>query len=77
MQEHKHYYFLENLHKLSFYIKEHLPNGKVRTLTKIEMCRLQGFPDDYCDILTKNDSYDILLLLSQGRLILDKINPTI
>ena len=30
MQEHKHYYFLENLHKLSFYIKEHLPNGKVK-----------------------------------------------
>jgi hypothetical protein len=24
----------------------------VRTVNKIEMCRLQGFPDDYCDILT-------------------------
>jgi len=27
-------------------------NNKYRTLNKIEMCRLQGFPDDYCDILT-------------------------
>jgi hypothetical protein len=27
-------------------------NGIVRTVNKIEMCRLQGFPDDYCDILT-------------------------
>jgi DNA (cytosine-5)-methyltransferase 3A len=27
-------------------------NQKVRTVNKIEMCRLQGFPDDYCDILT-------------------------
>lgn len=27
-------------------------DGKVRTVNKIEMCRLQGFPDDYCDIIT-------------------------
>jgi DNA-cytosine methyltransferase len=27
-------------------------NELVRTVNKIEMCRLQGFPDDYCDILT-------------------------
>ena len=27
-------------------------NNKYRTLNKIEMCRLQGFPDNYCDILT-------------------------
>ena len=27
-------------------------DGLVRTVNKIEMCRLQGFPDDYCDILT-------------------------
>lgn len=25
---------------------------KVRTVNKIEMCRLQGFPDNYCDILS-------------------------
>jgi DNA (cytosine-5)-methyltransferase 3A len=27
-------------------------NGIVRTVNKVEMCRLQGFPDNYCDILT-------------------------
>jgi len=27
-------------------------NQIVRTVNKVEMCRLQGFPDDYCDILT-------------------------
>jgi site-specific DNA-cytosine methylase len=27
-------------------------NDYIRTVNKIEMCRLQGFPDDYCDILT-------------------------
>ena len=27
-------------------------NEIVRTVNKIEMCRLQGFTDDYCDILT-------------------------
>ena len=27
-------------------------NELVRTVNKIEMCRLQGFPDDYCNILT-------------------------
>ena len=24
----------------------------VRTVNKTEMCRLQGFPDNYCDILS-------------------------
>jgi DNA-cytosine methyltransferase len=27
-------------------------DGIVRAVNKIEMCRLQGFPDNYCDILT-------------------------
>jgi len=27
-------------------------NDIVRMVNKIEMCRLQGFPDNYCDILT-------------------------
>jgi DNA (cytosine-5)-methyltransferase 3A len=27
-------------------------DGIVTTVNKIEMCRLQGFPDNYCDILT-------------------------
>ena len=30
----------------------YLSNNKSRLLNKTEMCRLQGFPDDYCDILT-------------------------
>ena len=27
-------------------------NNFVRLPNKIEMCRLQGFPDNYCDILS-------------------------
>ena len=50
--------------KQDIYIKKRLEKGKqtpnlvyvnkeiVRTVNKIEMSRLQGFPDDYCDILT-------------------------
>ena len=33
-------------------IKYLAENHKIRSVNKIEMCRLQGFPDDYCDILT-------------------------
>ncbi len=32
----------------------------LRLLNKIELCRLQGFPDDYCDILTRNESASLL-----------------
>ena len=32
----------------------------VRTLNKIEMCRLQGFPDNYCDILTTSNAASLL-----------------
>ena len=32
----------------------------VRTLNKVEMCRLQGFSDNYCDILTKNKAASLL-----------------
>lgn len=34
--------------------------GKVRTVNKVEMCRLQGFPDDWCDILTMNQAGSLL-----------------
>ena len=39
-----------------------LENGTldVRNLTKIELCRLQGFPDNYCDILTRNQAASLL-----------------
>lgn len=33
---------------------------KIRTLNKTELCRLQGFPDDYCDILTRNKAASLL-----------------
>jgi ribosomal protein L14 len=49
--------------KIVVTVKDATPNGGikkgtvskaviVRTVNKIEMCRLQGFPDNYCDILT-------------------------
>ncbi len=33
---------------------------EVRILTKTELCRLQGFPDDYCDILSRNQAGSVL-----------------
>jgi site-specific DNA-cytosine methylase len=35
-------------------------NEKVRTVNKIEMCRLQGFPDNYCDILSTKKAGSLL-----------------
>ena len=35
-------------------------NGKGLLLNKIELCRLQGFPDNYCDILTRNKAGSLL-----------------
>ena len=35
-------------------------DSKVRTVNKVEMCRLQGFPDDWCDILTKSQTGSLL-----------------
>jgi len=37
-----------------------LENCKVRTVNKIEMCRLQGFSDDYCDILNDTKAGSLL-----------------
>lgn len=39
---------------------EFRPNQNVRILNKIELCRLQGFSDDYCDILTRNHAASLL-----------------
>lgn len=36
-------------------------NQLVRTVNKIEMCRLQGFPDNYCDILTTAKAGSLLV----------------
>jgi DNA (cytosine-5)-methyltransferase 1 len=38
----------------------HLENGLMRTVNKTEMCRLQGFPDNYCDILNEDKSQSLL-----------------
>lgn len=35
-------------------------DGLFRTCNKIEMCRLQGFSDDYCDILTQQKAGSLL-----------------
>jgi len=35
-------------------------NGNNRILNKIEMCRIQGFPDDYCDILKLTEAGSLL-----------------
>jgi DNA (cytosine-5)-methyltransferase 3A len=35
-------------------------NENIRILNKIELCRLQGFPDNYCDILTRNKAASLL-----------------
>jgi site-specific DNA-cytosine methylase len=35
-------------------------NDLLRLPNKIEMCRLQGFPDDYCDILTTTKAGSLL-----------------
>jgi len=32
----------------------------IRILNKVEMCRLQGFPDNYCDILSTNKAASLL-----------------
>jgi site-specific DNA-cytosine methylase len=39
---------------------EFKPNENVRILNKIELCRLQGFNDNYCDILTRNKAASLL-----------------
>ena len=37
-----------------------LDNGLLRTVNKVEMCRLQGFPDDYCNIVNIDKSQSLL-----------------
>jgi len=37
-----------------------LDNFNLRILNKQELCRLQGFPYDYCDILTRNKAASLL-----------------
>ena len=37
-----------------------IENDKLRVFSKIEMCRLQGFTDNYCDILSEEESGSLL-----------------
>ena len=37
-----------------------LKDYNIRTLSKVELCRLQGFPDNYCSTLTRNKSASLL-----------------
>ncbi len=45
------------LRKNEYYVFE---KNSLRVFNKIEMCRLQGFPDDYCDILDRNKAASLL-----------------
>ena len=38
----------------------YLSNNESRLLNKIEMCRLQGFPENYCDILSDSKAGSLL-----------------
>ena len=38
----------------------YLAEDNVRTVSTVEMCRLQGFPDNYCDILSKSQAASLL-----------------
>ena len=38
----------------------YLAANNVRTVSTVEMCRLQGFPDNYCDILSKSQAASLL-----------------
>ena len=38
----------------------YLDDGTVRLANKVEMCRLQGFADDYCEILTERETCSLL-----------------
>lgn len=37
-----------------------MKDKEVRMLNKIELCRLQGFPDNHCDILSRNKAASLL-----------------
>jgi len=61
----------KDMDKMKSFIKIRKENGfdnqlysiegdEVRNLTKTEFCRLQGFPDNYCDILTIQKSISLL-----------------
>ena len=69
---HRMYYMFGHKNKLSEqaqrYIKSRVKfgmtliqeDGYVRLANKVELCRLQGFPDNYCDILNLKEAASVL-----------------
>lgn len=51
--------FLENRVKFGSYTVVY-ENEKLRPFNKIEMCRLQGFSDNYCDIISTKEAGSLL-----------------
>ena len=35
-------------------------NNNLRPANKIELCRLQGFPDNWCDCITRSEAGNLL-----------------
>lgn len=56
----KHSCLLESISHRTNIAFEYKGEFKIRPLTKTELCRLQGFPDDYCDILTRREAASLL-----------------
>lgn len=51
--------YLKNRVDIAMYTVVH-ENELLRAFNKIEMCRLQGFPDNYCDILSTKEAGSLL-----------------
>lgn len=52
--------YIERKRKIGIEIVHVEEGSKVRNLTKTEFCRLQGFPDNYCDILSIQKTISLL-----------------
>ena len=44
----------------SFARRLQVKDYSVRILSKVELCRLQGFPDNWCDVISRNKSASLL-----------------
>lgn len=50
----------EKRYKMGMMQIVYMPNNEVRLLNKTELCRLQGFQDNYCDIISTNKAASLL-----------------
>ena len=69
---HRMYYVFGHKNKLSEQAQKYIKSrekfgmtliqedGYVRLANKVELCRLQGFPDNYCDILNLKEAASVL-----------------